>query len=348
MKAWQTTRHGGPEVLAWRDDLPAPEPAPGEVRVRVAAAGLNNTDIWSREGAYGTADDPDARAGWKRVPLDFPRIQGGDVAGTIDAVGDGVDDVRTGSRVVVNPVIYGSDRDSGGLRDCLLLGSEIDGGFAEYVVVPADNALPVSGPLSDAEFASLPIAFLTAEHMLERTGLRAGETVLVTGASGGVGSALVLLGLARGAQIVALAGADKRDAVSGLGADTVIARERFAEAGASTLPDGPESVDVVADVVAGDGIRPLLNALRYGGRYVTAGAIAGPLVTLDLRTVYLNQLSLFGSTLGTRADFVRLADQASRGAIRPPVAAEYDLVELPAAQAHFQRKDFVGNIVVRA
>lgn len=347
MRGWQTVGHGGPEQLVWRDDLPDLLPGSDDVRVQVAAAGLNNTDIWSREGAYGTADDPEARAGWQRVPLAFPRVQGGDIAGTVDAVGEGVDKNLVGTRVVINPVVYGSDPDSGGLRDCRLLGSELDGGFAEYVVVPADNALPVAGPLSDAELASLPVAFLTAERMLERAGLRAGDDLLVTGASGGVGSALVLLGLACGARVTALAGSDKCDAVQRLGADAVVARERFAEAGVNELPGGAESQDVAADVVAGDTTAPLVNALRYRGRYVTAGAIAGPVVELDLRTVYLNQLALFGSTLGSRADFARLAGRAAQGEIRPPVAAEYDLAELPAAQAHFQRKDFVGNIVVR-
>lgn len=346
MKAFQLTHHGGPEALVLRSDLEPPVPGPGEVRIRVAAAGLNNTDIWSREGAYGTPEDPRARAGWQRVPLTFPRVQGGDIAGRIDQVGNGVDSARIGQRVVVNPVLYGEDAASGGLRDCRLVGSEIDGGFAEYAVVPADNALAVKTTLTDPELASLPIAYLTAEHMLARTGLGRGETVLVTGASGGVGSALVQLAHARGASVIAIAGASKRSALIDLGADDVIARDAFEREGSAALPRGGESVDVVADVVAGPSLGPLLNALRYAGRYVTAGAIAGPLVEIDWRTIYLKHLTLMGSTLGTKEDFRRLVNAVELGRIRPPVAATYPLEQLPTAQAHFQRKDFVGNIVV--
>jgi NADPH:quinone reductase-like Zn-dependent oxidoreductase len=346
MRGIRTTHHGGPEALQFRVDVPAPEPGKGEVRVKVSAAGLNNTDIWSREGAYGTATDPNALAGWKRVPLEFPLIQGGDVAGTIDAVGSGVSAERKGRRVVVNPVLYGRDQASGGLRDCALLGSERNGGFAEYVVVPDSNAYEVGGPASDAELASLPIAFLTAEHMLFRAQLEAGETLLVTGASGGVGSALVLLGRARDAKVLALTSPAKSDGVAQLGAQPV-SREAYSEVGPEALPGGAESVNVVADVVAGEMLPSLLNALAYGGRYVTAGAIGGAVVSFDLRTVYLNQLALFGSTLGTAADFARLVGWAARGELRPPVAAEYPLAELKRAQDHFLRKDFVGNIVVR-
>jgi len=346
MRGWQLLRHGGPDAQAFRDDLEVPEPGAGELRIRVAAAGLNNTDVWSREGAYGTPEDPNARAGWLRVPLAFPRIQGGDIAGFVDAVGPGVPGSRRGARVVVNPVLYGHDRDSDGLRNCRLIGSERDGGFAEYVTVPAENAVPVQTGLSDTELAALPIAYLTAERMLGRAGVTAGETVLVTGASGGVGTALVQLAVARGGHVIAIAGETKRAAVAALGAAAVVPRERFERDGPSALPDGPESVAVVADVVAGPALGSLLNALTHGGRYVIAGAIAGPQRALDLRTVYLKQLTLLGSTLGTREDFARLVRHVEQGRLRPPVAAMYALEALPAAQAQFGRKDFVGNIVL--
>jgi NADPH:quinone reductase-like Zn-dependent oxidoreductase len=347
MMAFQLVEHGGPEALVLRTDLPEPEPGPGEVRIRVAAAGLNNTDIWSREGAYGTQEDPASRAGWKRVPLEFPRIQGGDIVGRIDSVGDGIDRSRIGQRVVVNPVIPGSDAASDGLRDCRLVGSEVDGGFAEYAVVPSDNAVAVDTPVEDTALAALPIAYLTAEHMLGRVALSAGETVLVTGASGGVGTALVQLARARGASVVAIAGSGKEAALSELGVTEFVPRENFERSGTAALPSGGESVEVVADVVAGPNLPPLLNALAYAGRYVTAGAIAGPLVEFDLRTVYLNQLTLVGSTLGTREDFRRLIAFVNAGTVSPPVAATYRLEELPRAQEHFLHKNFVGNIVVQ-
>ncbi len=201
MRAVLLTGHGGPERLDYREDVAQPEPGAGEVLIAVGAAGINNTDIWTREGAYGSADDAAAVSGWRREPMAFPRIQGGDVAGRIMAVGADVPETRIGERVIVNPVLYSDLGDGMGY-----LGSERDGGFAEFVAVPAANALAIESDLGDAELASFPTAYLTAEGMLDRARVAAGETLLVTGASGGVGSALVLLARARDARVVALAG----------------------------------------------------------------------------------------------------------------------------------------------
>lgn len=342
MRAVLLTRHGGPEALEYREDVPDPEPGPGEVRIRVRAAALNNTDLWTREGAYGAADDPDAVHGWRREAFVFPRIQGADVAGEIDAVGAGVPAARIGERVLVDPMIY--DGDERALVDTDYLGSERDGGFAELVTVPAANAHAVESDLDDAELASLPTAATTAMRMLGRAGLVAGETVLVTGASGGVGSAAVQIAVDRGARVVAVAGEAKHAAITALGADVVIGRD-------ADLPDalrahGIEVVDVVADVVAGPSFGDLLRVLGPLGRYVVAGAIAGPVVETDLRTVYLRQLTLVGSSFGTHADFAAVVDLANRGALRPLVAGRYGLADLGRAQADFVAKDFVGKLVV--
>ena len=306
MRAVLLTRFGGPDALEYRDDVPDPVPGPGEVRIRVRAAALNNTDIWTREGAYGSADDPDAVTGWRRTAFVFPRIQGADVAGEIDAVGDGVAPDRVGERVLVDPMIYdGGER---ALVETDYLGSERDGGFAELVTVPASNAHLVGGSLSFAELAALPTAATTAMRMLNRAGLRAGETVLVTGASGGVGSSAVQIAKARGATVVAVAGKAKHDALRELGADEVLDRDAAI----------PREVDVVADVVAGPSFGGLLAALAPLGRYVVAGAIAGPLVQTDLRTVYLRQLTLIGSSFGTHDDFAAVVELAGSGALRAP------------------------------
>lgn len=346
MRAYLLVGHGGPERLVYRDDVARPEPGTGEVRIAVAAAGLNNTDIWTREGVYGTESDPMATAGWRRVPLEFPRIQGGDIAGRIDAVGRGVDPARIGERVLVNPVLYSDDAASEGLYDASLIGSERDGGFAEYCTVPAENAVAVNSMLSDAELATFPIAWLTAEHMLARAVVADGETVLVTGASGGVGSALVQLARLRGAEVVAVAGADKAELVAELGAAKVVIREDFARLGADALGGRAGRIDVVADLVAGAGFPALLQVLATCGRYVSAGAIAGPQVELDLRTMYLKHLTLIGSTVGTREDFARLVSWIETAQVRPLLAASYPLKDLPEAQARFLRKDFVGKLVV--
>ncbi|MCH8925119.1 MAG: alcohol dehydrogenase family protein [Proteobacteria bacterium] len=344
MRAVLLTGHGGPERLDYREDVAEPEPGAGEVLIAVGAAAINNTDIWTREGAYGSADDPAAVSGWRREPMAFPRIQGADVAGRIVAVGAGVPETRIGERVIVNPVLYSELGD--GLVGMGYLGSERDGGFAEFVAVPAANALAIESDLGDAELASFPTAYLTAEGMLDRARVAAGETLLVTGASGGVGSALVQLARARDARVVALAGRGKEARLRDLGAELVLTRQAgdpVAQLGAAL---GRAAVDVVADVVAGPLFPALLNALKPKGRYVTCGAIAGPLVSLDLRTLYLRHLELIGSTLGTRDQFARLVALIAAGRVVPLVAATYPLSEIAAAQAAFKEKAFFGKLVL--
>ena len=342
MKAVLLTGHGGPERLVYREDVADPIAGPGDVLVRVGAAGLNNTDIWTREGAYGTQDDPEGVNGWRREALSFPLIQGADIAGRIVAVGEGVDADRVGKRVLVDNALYTSD---GGLLDAGIIGSERNGGFAELVAVPAANAHAIESPLSDAELASFPTAYVTAERMLRRARVVEGDTVLVTGASGGVGTGLVQLAKLRGAWVMAVVGAGKEALVQAVGADAVIARDTPLTAAAERELQG-RWLDVVADVVGGPSVGELLNLIRPAGRYVVAGAIGGPMVTLDLRTIYLKQLDLLGSTMGDRTDFARLLKAIESGALRPLVSATYPLSELASAQEDFGRKRFVGKLVV--
>lgn len=348
MRAQLLTGFGGPEMLHYRDDVPDPVPGPGEVRVRVAATGINNTDIWTREGRYGSAADPTAATGWRREPLQFPRIQGGDVVGYVDQVGTD-SHVDLGDRVIVDPAIY--DGDETRLADTELLGSERDGGFADYVTVPAGNVHRIDSPLSDTELATFPIAYGTALRMLNRTELGEGETLLVTGASGGVGSALVQLAAVRGALPVAVVGTGKQEAARELGAVATVDRDTTDLAGALAAL-GP--VDVVADVVGGPGFGRLLDALRPFGRYVTAGAIAGPVVETDLRTVYLKQLRLVGSSFASHEEFAELVDllrsgrpTARTGRLRPLLAGAYPLPDLARAQADFVAKRFFGKLVIQ-
>ncbi|GLU49999.1 alcohol dehydrogenase family protein [Nocardiopsis ansamitocini] len=345
MHAMVLTGFGGPEKLEYRTEHADPLPGPGEVRVRVGAAGMNNTDIWTRQGAYGVPGDPGASAGWRREPLAFPRIQGADVAGRIDRVGAGVARSRIGERVLVDPMLY-----SGGeveLVDTAYLGSERDGGFAELVTVPAGNAHRIDSALSDEELATFPTAYATAMRMLNRSGLSAGETILVTGASGGVGSALVQLASARGARVIAVVGAAKRDRAIELGADATVARETEDLAARVRVAAAGRPVEVVADVVAGPMFPALIGLLAPLGRYVVAGAMAGAIVSADLRTVYLRQLSLIGSSFGTHDDFARLVAHIEAGELRPLLAGSYPLGELAAAQEAFAAKEFFGKLVVR-
>lgn len=346
MKAVLLTGHGGPEKLEYREDVPAPEPAGGEVLVAVGATGVNNTDLWTRRGAYGSEDDPQSTGGWRRDrPLRFPRIQGMDVAGRVAAVGEGVPQARVGERVLVDPVVY-SGRGRERVAEADMIGSERDGGFAEYVAVPAPNAHAVETPLSDEELSTFPTAYLTALGMLNRARLEEGETLLVTGASGGVGSALLQLARARGARTVALVGAGKEDRARQLGAEAVITRGEEKLSGAVSEATEGRGVDVAADVVGGDTFSGLLTALRPFGRYVTAGAIAGPVVNLDLRTLYLKQLELIGSTTGTHEEFADLVGYVERGEIEPLLAGVYPLSRIREAQEYFEGKGFFGKLVL--
>ncbi len=330
-------------MLEVRSDWAVPDPGPGQVLVKVAAAGVNNTDLWTREGAYGLPGDPDAKAGGMG-PLSFPRVQGGDVAGVVTMVGDESASDLVGRQVVVDPALY---RDDGPQSPPIgYLGSEMDGGFAGYVVVAADHAHDVTdSPLSLEELACLPVAYGTAMRMLRRAEVGADDTVLVTGASGGVGIALVQLAVARGATVVAVTTSAKAEAVAAAGAHHVVTRDG-GDLATQVRDAAPEGVQVVADVVGGPGMAELLPLLSDDGRWVIAGAIAGPVVSFDLRRLYLHSLRMIGSSMHTREDFAALVGIARTGTLRPPIAARYPLREIHAAQEEFATSRHVGKIVL--
>ncbi len=335
MTAAVTFGHGGPDAIEVRTDWPRPVPRPGEALVRVTAAALNNTDIWSREGAYGTAEDPDAVVGWKGVPLDFPRIQGIDIAGEVCAVGSEADERWLGTRVIVDPAArYEDDLPAD------IVGSEIDGGFAEFHRCSIEQLRDVTGsPLTDRQLACLPTAYGTALGMVTRAECATGERVLVTGASGGVGMAALQLLVDRGCEVVARTSAAHRELVGSLGVAEVTVRS--VDELSAVRP-----VDAVVDVVGGDEFGAVVDRLRDGGRLVTAGAIGGPVVSLDLRRLYLRQRTLIGSTMHTPAVFAELAEIAVAGGVEPPVAATFPLSEIAAAQNRFVAGDFVGKLVL--
>ncbi|WP_424927080.1 alcohol dehydrogenase family protein [Amaricoccus tamworthensis] len=340
------TGHGGLDRLEWREDLPVPAPAQGEVLVEVRAAAVNNTDINTRTGWYSktvrgdtasTATDrydgaADADGGWSGTPLEFPRIQGADCCGIIVAVGEGVPESRIGERVLMRPMYTrDGDDDPYGL---FTFGSERNGGFAEYTTAEASQAFPVNSELSDVELASFPCAFSTAEGMIQRGNLQA-ERVLITGASGGVGSAAIQLAKRRGAHVTALTSPSKAGALQALGADETLDRD-------APLP--ASAYDMVIDLVGGPRWPALLDALRKGGRYVTSGAIAGPIVELDLRTLYLRDLTLMGSTWQPRSVFSDLIGYIEAGEIRPVIAETWPLKNLAQAQESFLGKSHIGKI----
>ncbi|TVR71957.1 MAG: Zn-dependent oxidoreductase [Sphaerobacteraceae bacterium] len=344
MTAAVLTAHGGPEVLDVRDDVPVPIPGPDAVLIKVTAAAVNNTDIWTREGAYGTAGDPGAIAGWQGVPLQFPRIQGTDIAGKIVAVGENVDTGRIGQRVIVDPPIYDSEAEDAKLL--AVYGSEYDGGFAQFVVVDAERVHDVSeSPLTDEQLACLPTAYGTAMGMLERASIQADEVILVTGASGGVGFALVQLAAARGARVIALTSEGNQEIALQAGAHQVVLRSSDDLADTITrVAGGP--LDAIADVVGGSVFSTIIPLLRDAGRMVIAGAIAGPVVEFDLRVLYLHRRILIGSTMHTPAHFRRLLEFARRGSISPLVAQTYPLQKIHDAQRDFVEKRYPGKLVL--
>ena len=348
--------YGGYEQLEYREDVPVPQPQGGEVLIRIAAAGVNNTDINTRIGWYAkSVDGPTERTAnameasllasssestsWSGSAFHFPRIQGADACGYIVTVGEGVPASRIGERVLVDPILrsgrFGSTAAPG------YFGADCDGGFAQYTVVPAENACRVESPLSDIELASFPCSYLAAETMVHRAGVRAGERVHVTGASGGVGSAAVQLARRRGAEVISVASNSKAEGLRALGASQVVGR------GASLVEAlGKDVVDVVIDCVGGPQFPEYLELLRPRGRYAVAGAIGGPIVPLDLRTLYLKDLRLLGCTIDGPEVFRQLVGYLERAEIRPLVCGTWLLREIVAAQETFLQKTHLGKLVL--
>ena len=331
MRAVLLTAHGGYECLDVRADVAVPTPGPEDVLVQIGAAAVNNTDINTRVGWY-------EGGGWTGS-FRFPRIQGIDGCGRIAAVGDGVSTGRIGQWVLVEPCW----REPGApLHDVQFFGSEVDGSFAEFVVVPARHAHRIDSDLSDDELATFPCSYSTAENMLCRAAVTDGQRVLVTGASGGVGSAAVQLAAARGAHVTAVAGSGKHTLLRELGAGATIDR-----GGDLVAECGTDAFDAVIDVVGGDTWPTLLQVLRPGGRYAVAGAIAGPVVSLDLRTLYLKDQTFFGCTVLDDGVFTSLVRRIERGEVRPVVAATFPLDRIVDAQEMFLTKAHVGKIVLQ-
>ncbi|WP_439655391.1 alcohol dehydrogenase family protein [Vibrio rotiferianus] len=339
MKGVLLTGHGGPEMLEYRQDIPVPTPKENEVLIRVSAAGVNNTDINTRIGWYSKGDNDSEDASWSGNALVLPRIQGADVCGEIVAVGSMVDESRIGERVLIEPCL--SDVNGETINPPWYFGSECDGGFAEYTVVSAKHAYQLNTDLTDVELASFPCSYSTAENMLTRSRVAKGDRVLISGASGGVGSAAIQLAKARGATVIAITSPSKNEQVLDLGADEVVPRN-------ANLVEalGNNNVDVVIDLVAGDQWPQFLEVLRPKGRYAVSGAIGGAMVELDVRTLYLKDLSFFGCTVLKPEVFGNLVHHIEQGNIKPLVAQTFPLEDINQAQAAFQEKGHVGKMVL--
>jgi len=330
---------GGPDVIEIRK-VPVPEPGPGEVRVKVEAAAMNHLDLWVRRG----------------LPIEtpMPHIGGSDFAGTVHAVGPGAEDVPVGTRVVADPSLgydWYDAQDRGESFEELpfrIVGEHTQGGFAEYAVVPAENLLeiPDDFPMTDAAAAGL--VFVTAwRALMTRARLRPGERVLITGASGGVGTAAVQIADRAGAKVFAVTGgAENVTLTAELGADIVYDRfevDFSREVWRDTYKKG---VDVVFDTVGEETWSNCLRALARSGRLVTAGATTGSRGVTELRLVFWKQLEILGSTMGTPKEFREVMRLVFDGTFTPVIQEVMPLADARRAHEILEEGKIFGKLVL--
>ncbi|MGL5042584.1 MAG: alcohol dehydrogenase family protein [Culicoidibacterales bacterium] len=354
MKAVVTMGNGGYEMLEYKD-VPVPVIDAGEVLVKVLAAGVNNTEINTRLGWYSTKVTTSTEkltetgeelteaaskgdGGWNDA-TPFPFIQGTDCCGEVVEVKDDKNKHLIGKRVLIRACIRHEGFDS---MENIWMASDFDGAFAQYVKIAATEVFPINCDWTDAELGGIPCSYGTSENMVNRAGVKKGDRVLVAGASGGVGSAVVQLAKRRGAYVIAISeGEAKVEQVRAYGADEVISY------GKNTLEYlGEKAVDVVIDNVAGPNFPQMMKVLKRGGKFVSSGAIAGPIVELDMRDFYLKDLTLIGCTGWDEPVFPSLISAIENGEIKPAVAKTFPLENIVEAQIEFGLKKHVGKFVL--
>ncbi|WP_448594665.1 zinc-binding dehydrogenase [Thermoflexus hugenholtzii] len=345
MKAIVFYQHGGPEVLQ-AVELPTPHPGPGEVQVRVHACAMNHLDLWVRRGIPA-------------LRLEMPHIPGSDVAGVVTEVGPEVSGVQVGDRVVVNATLSCGEcefclrGEDNRCRRGAILGEHVRGGYAEYVVVPARNVLKLPERFPYEEAAAASLVFLTAWHMLiTRGGLRPGEDVLIVGAGGGVNTAALQIAKLAGARVVVVASnPEKAERVRALGADHVIDRSQEPDWSRAVWQwTGRRGVDVVVDNVGQATWMKSIRCLRPGGRLLVVGATSGPNPEdFDIRYVFSRQISILGSTMGTRDDFRTVMGLVLAGRLRPVIDRVLPFTEEGVREGHrlLESGAVFGKIVFR-
>lgn len=329
MRAVAFYEHGSPEVLEVVD-WPDPQPARGQVTIKVEACGLNHLDIFVRRGMPG-------------VDIELPHISGGDIAGTVHEVGADVNGVQPGDRVLVDPLI----ELSGGRHGAL--GENVPGGLCEYIAVPAANLLTLPGSISFEDAAALPIAYGTAHRMLITRGdVSQGETVVVLGASGGVGTACVQIAKRLGATVLAVSSSqEKLEQLDALGADHLI-RARGDEFGDEVWRlTGKQGADVIVDYTGKETWGTSIRSLRHGGRILTCGATTGYDATTDLRYVWSREETIIGSDGWTRQDLERLLRLVEGGGIRPVIDRVVPFEQVADAHAAIEAREIFGKVIVR-
>ena len=340
MKASYLQGHGGLEVLQY-GDIPAPQPGPGQVAVRVRFAALNHLDIWVREGLPG-------------LKLKFPHVLGGDASGVVESLGPGVTGFREGESVVVHPGLacHKCPKCLGGWESLCpeykILGEQVSGTHAEVVVVPAANLFPLPATLSFEEGAAVPLVFTTAWQMLvRRAAVMPDETVLVHAAGSGVGSAAIQIAKLLGARVIATAGSEEKLALARrLGADATInySKEDFATAVRQQIRGG---VDVIFDHLGQEFWPGNIKAIRNGGRIAVCGATSGGDGVTDLKHVFFRQIQILGSTMGSKGDFPRLLSLLGQRKMRAVVDSTFELADSKKAFVRMQERAVCGKVLLR-
>jgi zinc-binding alcohol dehydrogenase/oxidoreductase len=334
MKAWLLKDTTGIDAFEL-EEIDTPEPGPGEVRIRLVASGLNHLDLWVSQGLP--------------APKHLPHVLGADGAGTVDAIGEGVDGFEVGDEVLIDPSLS-----CGECEACLhdeivycsefgILGEHHTGTLAEYVIVPARNALPKPPSLSWEVAGSFGLVTATALRMLERGRVREGEKVLIPGIGGGVSSAALLLARALRAQVYVtsrsedkIAWARENGAVAGFDSEGEFSKEMKAAGGA----------DVVIENVGPATWNQSLRSLKPGGRLVVCGATTGPKVDLTLPVLWFKQLELIGSSMSTHAQFSRALHMVESAGAAPPVDSVFEFDDLPDALRRLDSGQQVGKVVI--
>ncbi len=341
MKALYFREHGGPEVLQY-GDLPDLQPGPGEALVRVKAVALNHLDLWVRQG-------------WPGLNLPKPHIGGSDVAGLVAGYGPGAKGPAVGTRAVIDPgIVLGEDEWTRRGEESVsphyqLLGEDVRGGCAEYVTVPSRNLLSVPDGIDFAQAAAPILVGLTAWRMLfKRAQLKAGESVAIVGAGGGVNSISIQLAKYLGATVYAITSTpDKMRKAQELGADHVINYRQKDWSKKLYQLTGKRGVDVVVDNVGQATLNSSIRAVARGGRVAIVGNTSGPKTEIDVRFIFGKQISLIGSTMGSHQDFCDVMERVWAGTIKPVIDRTMPLSEGRAAHELLATGQQFGKIVLR-
>lgn len=341
MKAVYFEKHGDVDVLQY-GERPNPQISDTEVLVRLRTASINHLDIWVRQGMPG-------------VPIPLPHILGNEGAGEVEAVGKSVRNVKPGDRVLVAPGLscgecrYCTSGWDSACAQYKLIGFQVDGCYAEWVKAPSRNVIPISKKFSFEEWASIPLVFITAWHMLiTRAQLKPGETVLVQAGGSGIGIAAIQIAKLSGATVITTAGSeDKLKKAKGLGADYGINyKNEDVPKRVHEITHG-KGADVVFEHVGPETWEGSLKSLAKLGRLVTCGATSGPKVEIDLRFLFMRQFSILGSYMGGRHELDRVLDLMESGKLKPVVDKIFALKDAREAQKYMlDRKNF-GKIVLK-